>query len=99
VLEPRLDTAGLRRRVVRQAPSGSGTSPRGRARVPWPARIAQSVEHFHGKEGVVGSSPTPGLLLQSQMTGAFVHHSGSWAAFGPYRFCVWCAGRPNLVLG
>ena len=26
-----------------------------------PARIAQLVEHFHGKEGVVGSSPTPGL--------------------------------------
>ena len=26
-----------------------------------PARIAQSVEHFHGKEGVVGSSPTEGF--------------------------------------
>jgi hypothetical protein len=25
------------------------------------ARIAQLVEHLHGKEGVVGSSPTPGL--------------------------------------
>ena len=26
-----------------------------------PARIAQLVEHLHGKEGVVGSSPTPGF--------------------------------------
>ena len=25
------------------------------------ARIAQLVEHFHGKEGVVGSSPIPGF--------------------------------------
>ena len=26
------------------------------------ARIAQLVEHFHGKEGVAGSSPAPGLM-------------------------------------
>ena len=25
------------------------------------ARVAQLVEHFHGKEGVVGSSPIPGF--------------------------------------
>jgi hypothetical protein len=27
------------------------------------ARIAQLVEHLHGKEGVVGSSPIPGFLV------------------------------------
>ena len=27
------------------------------------AAIAQSVEHFHGKEGVVGSIPICGILL------------------------------------
>ena len=35
-------------------------SPPRRYREP-PARIAQLVEHLHGKEGVVGSSPTPGF--------------------------------------
>jgi hypothetical protein len=29
--------------------------------IPASALLAQLVEHFHGKEGVVGSSPTEGL--------------------------------------
>ena len=41
-----------------------------------PARIAQSVEHFHGKEGVVGSSPTPGLLRNPTAAG-FSYVDGS----------------------
>ena len=32
-----------------------------------PARIAQLVEHFHGKEGVVGSSPTPGSVADASV--------------------------------
>jgi hypothetical protein len=36
--------------------------------IPAPALLAQLVEHFHGKEGVVGSSPTEGFSLQ---TGTF----------------------------
>src|SRR3954454_15411067 len=35
---------------------------RGAVRFPSPALLAQLVEHFHGKEGVVGSSPTEGSL-------------------------------------
>ena len=33
------------------------------ATVPGSARIAQLVEHFHGKEGVAGSSPAPGSFI------------------------------------
>src|ERR687893_888931 len=33
-----------------------------------PAQLAQLVEHFHGKEGVVGSSPTLGFALESEMS-------------------------------
>ena len=33
------------------------------AKVDWSARIAQLVEHFHGKEGVTSSSLVPGFLL------------------------------------
>jgi hypothetical protein len=35
------------------------------------ALLAQSVEHLHGKEGVVGSSPTEGLRKPLQMSGFF----------------------------
>src|SRR5919204_5275186 len=40
------------------------------------ARIAQSVEHLHGKEGVVGSSPTPGFFVavDDQVGGAASPH-------------------------
>ena len=31
-------------------------------KIPASALLAQLVEHFHGKEGVVGSSPTEGLV-------------------------------------
>ncbi len=39
------------------------------------ARIAQLVEHFHGKEGVAGSSPAPGSLDDA----ALVIHEGAGA--------------------
>ena len=48
---------GGRRRPRVAATRRSGADP---LRAP-PARIAQLVEHLHGKEGVVGSSPTPGF--------------------------------------
>jgi hypothetical protein len=35
--------------------------------IPASALLAQLVEHFHGKEGVVGSSPTEGLRKAPQM--------------------------------
>ncbi len=41
-------------------------SHRGAARVDRFARIAQLVEHFHGKEGVTGSSPVPGFPWTSR---------------------------------
>ena len=43
-------------------PGGGLAADGGRYSEEQPARIAQLVEHFHGKEGVVGSSPTPGFL-------------------------------------
>ena len=38
--------------------------------IPANALLAQLVEHFHGKEGVVGSSPTPGLALRVKIAAA-----------------------------
>jgi hypothetical protein len=35
--------------------------------IPANALLAQLVEHFHGKEGVVGSSPTEGFAKPPQM--------------------------------
>ena len=59
----RLPLLGLRRPHERPAASGSiperNASPH-RRYSEHRARIAQSVEHFHGKEGVAGSSPAPG---------------------------------------
>ena len=46
------------------APEGRPSLATVRARAP---RIAQLVEHFHGKEGVVGSSPTPGLRFPREL--------------------------------
>ena len=45
--------------ALMSAPASS--APRG-AKLAAPAQLAQLVEHFHGKEGVVGSSPTLGSL-------------------------------------
>ena|SRR5829696_4779636 len=49
---------------VRGRTAASRTPPRrarSRATLPPRAQLAQLVEHFHGKEGVVGSSPTLGF--------------------------------------
>jgi hypothetical protein len=40
------------------------------------ALLAQLVEHFHGKEGVVGSSPTEGLSKRP-LSGRFAFRAGS----------------------
>ena len=39
----------------------AGSSPVSRSREIYIARVAQSVEHVLGKDGVVGSSPIPGF--------------------------------------
>ena len=41
-----------------------------------PALLAQLVEHFHGKEGVVGSSPTEGSF-ESPVAAGFLGGTGS----------------------
>jgi hypothetical protein len=49
--------------------------------IPANALLAQLVEHFHGKEGVVGSSPTEGLGKGLALPGLFVRSSraeGRW---------------------
>src|SRR5207244_4654550 len=46
------------------------------------ARIAQLVEHFHGKEGVAGSSPAPGFLYFSLGTAESARR-GDGAGDGP----------------
>jgi FHA domain len=43
------------------------------------ARIAQLVEHFHGKEGVAGSSPAPGSLRMQPTAASLVIHEGAGA--------------------
>src|SRR3954452_18458738 len=55
------------------------------------ALLAQLVEHFHGKEGVAGSSPAEGSRKPPAQGGFFVargRENGSqicsWAAFGPH---------------
>jgi hypothetical protein len=40
------------------------------------ALLAQLVEHFHGKEGVVGSSPTEGSREAAARGGFFVSRRG-----------------------
>jgi hypothetical protein len=55
------------------------------------ALLAQLVEHFHGKEGVAGSSPAEGSL-EGPGNGAFFFApvsgrwriAATWAAFGPH---------------
>jgi hypothetical protein len=45
--------------------------------IPANALLAQLVEHFHGKEGVVGSSPTEGFLANQHF---LTDPSSSWRA-------------------
>src|SRR5712672_3521890 len=78
-----------------------GRAPPGDGR---PALLAQLVEHFHGKEGVNGSSPLEGSRFSASLSGIagaaeqlknlWGHTEGTavgffWAS-GPYRF-----SRPN----
>ena len=73
------------------------------------ARIAQLVEHFHGKEGVAGSSPAPGLLGNRSEPGfrdlqlARAGQSGTtWKRIGsssPYWFLVGCGLYDSGVHG
>jgi hypothetical protein len=69
--------SGYRESVTRElgfaGPSARAPYPAPDA-VRWhPALLAQLVEHFHGKEGVVGSSPTEGSVCLSfvLLTGRF----------------------------
>ena len=45
------------------APAHPGRCPAKRLNSRAPALLAQLVEHFHGKEGVIGSSPMEGSLI------------------------------------
>ena len=45
----------------------------GRATLRRSALLAQLVEHFHGKEGVVGSSPTLGSIRKPRSGGVFFY--------------------------
>src|SRR6185436_8652445 len=56
-----------------------------------PALLAQLVEHFHGKEGVAGSSPAEGsrerpgfVAFPGPAWSAAACVSASWATFGPH---------------
>ena len=56
-----------------------------------PALLAQLVEHFHGKEGVAGSSPAEGSCKAAAYGGflfglmaARERETFSWAVYGPY---------------
>ena len=54
---PALPRSGADCRVA----AGPASAPGGGLSLSWPTRpVSSVVEHFHGKEGVVGSSPTPG---------------------------------------
>src|SRR3954452_3949093 len=57
------------------------------------ALLAQLVEHFHGKEGVAGSSPAEGSSESPAQAGFFFgrrrarwRRNALWGAFGPHTF-------------
>ena len=63
--------------------------------IPACALLAQLVEHFHGKEGVVGSSPTEGFACNSRVVGARVK-GRSWVCASisrPFRVQFGLMGR------
>src|ERR1700761_3542323 len=62
---------------------------------PLSALLAQLVEHFHGKEGVDGSSPSEGFTRFAGIFGR-LGFASSWPE-GPLRVHR-AAGRSNLIL-
>jgi chromate transporter len=67
-----------------------------------PALLAQLVEHFHGKEGVAGSSPAEGFIGDPRYGGDFSFPRcpcdrtlrGYWVPTGSLRGPVWPQSRP-----
>ena len=74
-----------------KAVSGRGTD----LELPANALLAQLVEHFHGKEGVDGSSPSEGF---PGLAGVFCIVVSLWFEFGGHLGATSSARLPDLAL-